>query len=444
MRTLDQNSSLGLPRRPPRGPLLTLLSLLTAFGLLAVGCSGVPKTKPGDTLIEEPTRPTPMRELVVFSGRVVSTLEKAVAGARVEVEGEVVETQADGYFKITAKPGRRYVLNIRKDGFGLLSRIYTTGVQEGHWIMTPGTVQSFDPTQPALLTNVRAPDVCNGPLSSQVDWGEYPSRRVPHFIDGTGAVSNVVSDEIRSAIAFVEQGDTCNSGISLSLPANSLVSASGTPPVGDVRATISTVDIYDPYSMPGDYTVIADEARGYMVTFGAGGIVMGDEETSYQLKKGAVATLTIPINRAQLRLVERPEETIPLLLYDEKEGVWKKKGVARLNDEADAYVAKLSHLSTFNMDLVKTDQACLSINSETIAGDYFLEVTFSYDGDVVNRSYLVDNTPEKLHAVYNLPSYTDVALRAFEPIVGVTIPITDTIVVNTGAPQNPATPNLPD
>ena len=73
-----------------------------------------------------------------------------------------------------------------------------------------------------------------------------------------------------------------------------------------------------------------------------------------------------------------------------------------------------------------------------------MEVTVPYGGDVTYRSYLVDNSPVKRHVIYNLPSNTDISLRAFEAIIGVSIPITDTIVVNTGNPQNPATPNLPD
>ncbi len=453
----------GLPPKPSRDLLALLQVLVLAWGFFASSCAptqatptktvptqeppvkAAPKSKPGNTLIKETIKPTAMRELEVFSGRVVSTDREAVAGAQVEVNGKTMDTSDEGYFKIEVKPDKRYVMNIRNDGFGLLSKTYTTGVQEGHWTMTPATVQSFDPTQAIILRNIRTSDVCNGTLSSRVNWSEYPSRRVPHFIDSAGTVSNNVSDEVRAAIAFVEQGDICNPGISLTLPPNSLVDANGTPPAGMVQATISTVDIYDPDSMPGDYTVTANGTSGYMVTFGAGGIVIkGEEDTTYQLREGTHATLTIPINPAQLKRVKKPERTIPLLIYDEKAGVWKQTGEATLNERGDAYVAQLSHFSSFNMDLVKTDQACVRINSNAIDRDYLLEVTVPYGVDVIYRSYLVDNTPVKWHVIYNLPSNTDISLRAFEVAVGITIPITDTIVVNTGNPQNPATPNLPD
>jgi hypothetical protein len=95
------------------------------------------------------------------------------------------------------------------------------------------------------------------------------------------------------------------------------------------------------------------------------------------------------------------------------------------------------------MDLVKTDQACVRIKSNAITQDYDLEITIPYAGDTVIKTVSVDNTPEKLHVIYNLPSNTDIALRAFRTVNNQTVPIMDTIMVNTGAPQNPTDPNCP-
>ena len=54
----------------------------------------------------------------------------------------------------------------------------------------------------------------------------------------------------------------------------------------------------------------------------------------------------------------------------------------------------------------------------------------------------IDNTPETLHAIVNLPSFTDIVLRPFRNGPGGAIPL-GTFLVNTGPPQNPTNPNRP-
>ncbi len=96
------------------------------------------------------------------------------------------------------------------------------------------------------------------------------------------------------------------------------------------------------------------------------------------------------------------------------------------------------------MDLVKTDQACVKINSSGIREDCDFEITIPYQGDNISRTITVDNTPENIHVIYNLPSNTNILLRAFRIVTTPSDPITDSIEVNTGDPQDPSTPNLPD
>ena len=385
----------------------------------------------------------PDKQMVFFSGKVVSNLGKPVAAAEVEINGSTTKTDAKGFFRIAMnkKDAARFVMNIRKDGFGLLSQIYTSGVQNKTWIMTKATTKSFNPRQNTLIRDVRGSSVCLGTLSSRVDWSRYPARRIPRYINSAGEVSEQVSDEVRRAIEDVENSRTCNPGISISVSANTLADSNGNPPQSNVLASLSTVDIYDPDSMPGDYTVRQNNQTGYMVTYGAGTINFTSKGKTYQLKKGAYATVEIPINPAQLKQGRKLEPEIPFLLYDEKEGVWTMAGKASLNEKKNAYIAKVYHFSTMNMDLVKTNQACLRIDSRDIDIDYTLEVTVPGEQP---RTFEVDNTPEKLHVIYNLPSNTDISLRAFQAggMLG-PVPITDTIVVNTGDPQNPQTPNCP-
>lgn len=393
----------------------------------------------GRTTQTKPIKPPPYKEAVIFSGQVVSTWDKAIESANVEINGKIVKTNSNGHFKIAAKPSNRFVMNIRKKGFGLVSKIYTTGIQDGLWVMTKATTQFLDPTKDILIKDIRPPDICKGTLSSRVDWSRYPNRRIPRYIDSEGLISWEVPEEVKKAIEFAENCNTCNPGISITIPANSLVDSNGNLPIGNVTVSLSTVDIYDPSSMPGDYTVDLGNRTGYMLTYGAGTVNASSNGKKYILKKGTKSTLTIPINSAQLRQTTKLAKSIPFLLYDEKKGVWRVFGEAKLDVEKNAYVAEIDHFSAFNMDLVKTDQACVHIDSSAINQDYELEISIPYAGDVIVRTVSVDNTPEKIHTVYNLPSYTNIVLRAFNQEV----PITDTITVNTGEPQDPADPNCP-
>lgn len=396
----------------------------------------------------------PKKDLVFFSGRVRSNLGKFLDSAEVTINGETIKTDSKGYFRIAIKKknskfGNRYIMNIRKEGFGLLSRIYSTGIQNKTWVMTKATTKYIDPTQNNRIIDIRGTNVCQGTLSSRVDWSRYPNRRIPRFIDSAGNISENVSNTVKRAIEYAENCNTCNPGISVSISANTLVDSTGNPPEGKVLASISTVDIYDPDSMPGDYTAIQEKRKGYMVTYGAGNVELTSDKKTLQLKKGTYATLEIPINSSQLKRKKKLDSEIPFLAYNEKQGVWRVTGKAKLNEKGNAYVAKIHHFSTFNMDLVKTNQACARVESSEIDYDYFmLEVTVPDEEprtfDVDNSAEALDATGKKLHVIYNLPSNTDIALRAFREggILGPE-PITDTFVVNTGNPQNPQDPNLP-
>lgn len=399
---------------------------------------------------EQQFRLSPSRKLVAFfSGQVVSTSGKPIAGAFVEVNGKSTQTNKGGIFKIIVpskekKIGNRFVMNIRKEGYGLVSKIYSSGIKDGIWKMTEATRVDVDPTMPIIVQDTRRVGICKGSLSSQVDWSRYQNLRTPRRFNSEGQYIGEATVEIKEAIEYVENASTCNDGISISIPANSLVDSQGNAPTDKVIVSLSTVDIYDRDSMPGDYSVSLRDQTGYMVTYGAGTISVSSRGKNYQLKKGAKATLEIPINPFQLRLSKKIKESIPILLYDEKEGMWRTFGEAKLNPKRNVYVAEINHLSAFNMDLVKTDQACVRIDSSNIDESYFLEIVIPYNGDIITRNVYVENLVEKQHAIYNLPSNTNISLRAFRAIVGVDpIPITNTYEVNTGNPQDPSSPNCP-
>jgi hypothetical protein len=393
---------------------------------------------------------------ILFSGTVVSNAGKPVEAAEVRVGGVKTNTDTRGFFKLATPPVKdnRYVLNIRKTGFGLVSRIYGRSIREGKWTMTSGTTQLVDPRQPIRVRDAAAAvrSNCQGRPSGRIDWSRYPEQRIARIFDGAGhPVPGELPAELGEALRLLDAGTDCGPGMSVSIPANSLVTASGRMPQGMVEVTVSTVDLYAPDSMPGDMSVETGGRAAYMQSYGAGTVSITAGGKPIALAKGARAEVTIPIDPAQLKNKAPIQPTIPFLRYDENKGLWILVGTARLNAKGDAYLAEVDHLSAFNADLIKTDQACVRIDGSAIQGTYTLEVTIPMGGDAAPavRSFTVGPDPDhpdnpNIHAIYNLPSNTWIMLvpirnaQSDDPV-----PL-GTFVVNTGDPQDPGTPNEPD
>jgi hypothetical protein len=393
---------------------------------------------------------------VHFSGTVVSNAGKPVDAAEVRVGGATAKTDGRGFFKLAAAPDKasRYVLNIRKSGFGLVSRIYDRGIRNGKWTMTQGTTHLVDPRQPIRVRDAAAAvrSNCQGRLSGRIDWSRYPEQRIPRIFDGGGRpVPGELPSELREALRLLEGGTECGPGISVSIPPNSLVAGSGRTPSGMVEVTVSTVDLYAPDSMPGDLSVETGGRASYMQSYGAGTVSITAGGKPIELAKGARAEVTIPIDPAQLKSKTPIQPTIPFLRYDETRGFWDLVGTARVNAKGDAYIAEVDHLSTFNADLVKTDQACVRIDSSAIQESYTLEVTIPMGGGAAPsvRSHLFSPDPDhpenpNIHAVYNLPSNTWIMLVPIRDAQSDNPVPLGTFVVNTGGPQDPGTPNMPE
>jgi hypothetical protein len=433
-----QNSNICTDKKTYRKIFLVItLFVLTLCG--AASCekcvSPQPDPDPG---------PTPT-EQVVFSGRVIADSGEAVSGAEVDVNGTKEKTDGGGSFKLKVDKledkNKRYLMNIQKPGYGLFSEKYSAGVEGKKWVLTKGTVETVTPTAAINVTNIRTSGSCRGSLSSRVDWSLYPDVRYPMTYDSNGnKVAAEISPVAKAMFDFAEQKHECSKGISVSIPANALRGQNGAAPSGDVQVAVSTVDIYTPGSMPGDNTVMVDGKAMGMRPYGAGTIDITAEGEMFQLDKEKTATIKVPVDPTILKTQKQIPETIPLILYNEEKGVWTVEGEGRLNRERNAYEAKVRHFSTFNMDLVKTDRACVRIDGTGITGDFDLEAAI--EGDPTSlRVKTMQNTAETRHIVFRIPEASTLNLRAFT--VGDTLSPIISKTVNTGIAYSDSVANPP-
>ncbi len=397
----------------------------------------------------------PTHSEVVFSGQVMSTKGKPIKAARVDVNGETTVTDSEGFFKLPIKKANepRFVLNIIKQGFGLVSRIYDQGVQGIKWTMTEATTQTFDPTQEIIIRDVLSQTNCTGSLTSGINWNNYPQQSIPRIIDTFGQLgSGIIPNDITQALNIIFGGTDCSPGISITIPANSLVDTAGNSPSETVDVSVSTVDLYAPDSMPGDYTVRTKDRRMWMQSYGAGTVNIQSGGKSFQLRKNASAELTIPVDPTQLKMKGKIPTTMPLLLYDDKNGEWVLNGKAKLNEKGTAYIARVDHLSTYNTDLIKTDQACIRfrgdslISTDGIPGEYKLDAIIPMGTAApVVRSW--DITPSfesdpHLHTIINLPSNTWITLVPMREEAGGLVPY-GIFGIDSGPAQTPTDPSFP-
>lgn len=425
--TLDSETNQSVKWQLPSAPGLYLISVAVFDG------------KGGYARAELPLRVDALG--VPFSGKVDATDASFVAGAEVEVNGDKTTTNGQGRFQLRVKEADRFVLNIRKAGYGLVSRIYDKAVVDGRWTLVLATVTTVDPTADFEVFDRRDKRNCPGPAADQLNWRDYLAvLRNPQWQDGKG---NVVLPFGRLAVPLPNPQNPqreCGPGTRVRIPANSLQDASGNPPAGMVEVSLATVDLASPEQMPGDYTVLRpDNSTQVMQSYGAGMVEITSGGLEYNLKPGASAELTIPVDPTQLAAGGALPPTIPLLYYDEQAGIWREEGSLTL--VGTSYVAKVSHFSTINADLVKTDQSCLRVLSPSLPANYKLEITIPMGPGAAPKvmSQMISNVPTE-HVIYNLPSNVNVVLVPIR--IDNNTPI-GTFIVNTGGAQNPTSPNLP-
>jgi hypothetical protein len=404
---------------------------------------------------------------VPFGGIVVDTAGTPVAGAEVEIVGNpVVNTDARGRFNTNVKESFRYVLNIRRTGFALNSQIYDGGITGGRWVLRRAQIVTVDPTHDIRVVHERSPRDCPGPDSVRAGSGVAGnSLDIPEWQDGKGnaidapgwwkgprsvrAGQNTPIVAVNNRMDAKDQGQPepvilprqlkfapCGRGVSVDIPANSILDAQGNPASGPIQVAISTIDLLSPQQMPGDFSAVGNAGAGRMESFGAGSL---DLPAGFTLKSGSPATVTIPVDRSRLIGGVLPP-TVPLLSYNEQKGLWMQDDTLTLTTVSGvkAYVGQIKHFTTFNADTVLVaGAACLRVFSPSLPGQYDLEAITPYpDGTPHYKKYPIDNTSSTEHVIYNITPNANISLAPMTQ--GANSQLLGYYIVNSGPPENPS------
>jgi len=363
-----------------------------------------------------------------FAGVVSGTNAPVLAGVQVEVNGKTTTTTADGRFSMFVDEQPRYVLNLRKSGYGLVSKVLDNGNSNGRYVMTRATVKKVDPSVDFEVVNERRPDDCPGAVGDR-----YRKRESVTHGQATGKRD-------------------CGPGIKVRFPANALETPNGAAPVGDVHIELTTVDLRSADGMPGNGSArnTGGDIRT-MESYGAGTVEMRDQNGPLRIKAGMQAEITIPIPAEQLAFPAAIPASIPLLSYDEKDGRWNEEG--SLQRDGNTYVGKVRHFSAINADTLKNNQACIRLEATLMPPNFRFEAEVPQSGAPRIVGEVIANEVQRFHVLINLPTNAIIKMRTFDsnnqPIAlldvnnpGAANGLTE-LQVNSGGPQNPLTPNEP-
>ena len=138
----------------------------------------------------------------------------------------------------------------------------------------------------------------------------------------------------------------------VSVPANSLVTASGGDPAGMVSAEVTVLDAsVDLSMMPGDF-MAWNASTGQLQpidSFGAMDVRFEDGNgESLTLSSGQQARIWIPL--AMNKVPATAPATMPLFYWSDEMGYWIQDGTATLDRALEAYVGDVSHFTVWNVD----------------------------------------------------------------------------------------------
>ncbi len=329
------------------------------------------------------------KEKVTVTGSVTGINGETIPDAIIEVNGSEGKFEG-GKFTVKTPLADRYVLNVWAEGYGLGSKVYTELPKDPSILLTKATTQDFSTSGPIVLVdNVNQ---CYNSVKPQ-KWNPDPVKNIPTVYDANGRLIGFeMPESMKKAFEYYFGTPECNTGTTIEIDPGTLVDASGNPPPPSVTVSVSTIDLWSPDGMPGDYSIIGQQP-GYMQSFGAGTVdvyTKGSKGKKFNLKEGATAKLIIPIDPGVLKLSKDIPKEMPFFVYDRKLGQWRREGSAVYDGEKRAYVKKVSHFSEFNMDLEKTNPACAKfwINNDVLpvsapGDDRFFKVRLIFPDGIV-------------------------------------------------------------
>jgi hypothetical protein len=387
-------------------PLL-VVSLL-ALAMIIVTLSGCKKT-----------------EMIPLTGTITDTDGNPVPEGKVSVyvwnedakePVEVIYDFKDGRLgtELPAK-GKKYVVNIRAKGYGLVSKVYYAAPPESKFQLKKATVVSITPGTGGTVTDNGA---CPGSMSFKANWTQNPLAGVPIQIAADGKIAGFgMPKELNDAWLFHAKSPVCNNGITVNFPANSIAAPAA------VSVSMSAIDVFSPDGMPGDNSADFGSGLNFMESFGAFSLDIYDNEKFYNLnrEKGGEATVTFPAGLFPSKDIPK---SVPILSYNEKSGVWEKESEAQLDSAGKMYVAKVSHFSAINFDIEKTTPSCLRFKDRDDNFDppYSVELTIAPTGGglpVVNTRTInttdlcTDANNDRQFALTRLPENTSASVVFF-------------------------------
>lgn len=248
---------------------------------------------------------------LLFAGTVFDrTTGAPVVNAQVSLNLVAAATDARGQFQVNVPDAARFVLNVRKPGYALASRIYygrNTGLRIP---LDPSLSQPLDAGKGGVLT--------------------FPCQR---------------------------NAKGCDTGMQLSFDPGVLVDARGKPYTG--AATIEAFQ-YDSSLMnplPGDQGALSGGKTVRLSTFGAFFLQPRDAAGNpLQMAPGKLVPVAMPIESA---MQPKAPATVPFWRYDEDAGLWIPLG--NLTRSGNRYLGQVNHFSAFNADTQFAGSACLKV-----------------------------------------------------------------------------------
>ncbi|MEP1781351.1 carboxypeptidase-like regulatory domain-containing protein, partial [Reichenbachiella sp.] len=302
----------------------------------------------------------------IAAGKVLNYDGQGIEGVTIEVihlnDNMQGKTDAEGRFEISVPRSKSYVINITKKGFGFRSVVYQDSLEldsipYNEYYLNQATVATIDASIGGTVTVTNTESL--GSSSSRADWSQSPTGKLPLVLDDSGRVASfIMPEKLKSAWDIQSQNKARLPRASLRIAGNSLVNKSGAPAQGNISVSISATDMFSPNGMPGNNIATTNRGQtGPMQSFGAVSIEVYDDDQSYNLDQESKATaeVIIPVPDWQLELRKENRDAIPLLYYNESNGVWEENGQAIFDDSLKAYRAQLTHFSSINFDIIKTD-----------------------------------------------------------------------------------------